>query len=265
MIDYTVVFFIFGAITGSFLNVCIYRIPRGMSIVFPSSHCPSCDSEVRFYDNIPIISYLVLRGRCRSCRTKISPVYPLVELLNATLYAFTFSRFIGYSVAAVIAYAFFLSALVVITFIDLEHQIIPDGITLPGIPIAILLGATILPDPFSRAHPLGLQSSLVGFAAGGGLFYLIAVAGESIFRKQAMGGGDIKLMALVGGLLGWKSVIVTTFVGSLIGSAVGLLLIVLKGRKWGSRLPFGPFLAVGSAVSLFWGQELFLWYLYGWQ
>lgn len=260
MIIYTFVF-IFGAVIGSFLNVCIYRLPRSLSVVFPSSGCPSCGSTIRFYDNIPIISYLLLRGRCRKCRSGISWVYPLVEFLNASLYVLTYYKFFYYSVWVVAAYFVFISALIVITFIDLEHMIIPDRITLPGIPLAFVVGAAILPDPFSRMDSLGIVQAFIGLIFGGGFFYLIAVAGEAVFKKPAMGGGDIKLMALVGGILGWKGVVLTTFAGSLIGSVVGILLILIKGRSWGSKLPFGPYLVAGSVVSLFWGQELLMWYL----
>jgi len=260
MIVYAFVF-IFGSIIGSFLNVCIYRIPRSLSIVFPSSGCPSCGSSIRFYDNIPIISYLVLRGRCRKCGSTISWVYPLVEFLNAMLYVLTFYKFINYSVLAVVAYFVFISAFIVITFIDLEHMIIPNSITYPGIPLAFLAGAAILPDPFSLIEPLGPVQSFIGLIFGGGFFYLIAITGKAVFKKPAMGGGDIKLMALVGALSGWKGVLLTTFTGSFIGSVIGVLLILIKGRDWGSRLPFGPYLVAGALVSLFWGQELFMWYL----
>ncbi len=260
MIIYTFVF-IFGAVIGSFLNVCIYRLPRNLSVVFPSSGCPSCGGIIRFYDNIPILSYLLLRGRCRKCRSGISWVYPLVEFLNATLYVLTYYKFFYYSVWVLVTYFVFISALIVITFIDLEHMIIPDRITLPGIPLALVAGAAILPDPFSRMDSIGLVQSFIGLIFGGGFFYLIAVTGKAVFKKPAMGGGDIKLMALVGCISGWKGVMLTTFAGSLIGSVVGILLILIKGRSWSSKIPFGPYLTAGAVVSLFWGQELFMWYL----
>lgn len=262
MIGYIIIF-IFGAVIGSFLNVCIYRIPRSLSIIMPSSMCPACNKKIRFYDNIPIISYVLLRGRCRHCKSRISIRYPLVEALNGTLYILILYRF-GYNdLLPVIAYFIFVSSLVVITFIDLEFQIIPDRITLPGIPLSLILGATILPDPFFRYDSMGFKSSLIGLTAGGGLFYLIAVTGRAILKKDAMGGGDIKMMAMIGGMLGWKGVILTTFVGSLIGSIVGIVVIILKGRRWGIRIPFGPFLAIGAIVSLLMGQEILYLYLYG--
>jgi leader peptidase (prepilin peptidase)/N-methyltransferase len=254
--------FIFGAIVGSFLNVCIYRIPQGLSIVRPASRCQSCGIPIKFYDNIPIVSYLILLGKCRSCGVKLSVRYPLVELLNAVLYLAVFNRFGASSPWILLAYFTFVSALIVIFFIDIDHQIIPDGITLPGILIAIIAGSTVLPDPFSVMDLLGWRSSLIGCLAGGGSFYLIAVTGRLILKKDAMGGGDIKMMAMVGGVLGWKGVFLTTFMGSLLGSVVGISLIMLKGKEWGSRIPFGPYLAAGALVSLFYGQDIVMWYLY---
>ncbi len=254
-------FFIYGLLVGSFLNVCIYRLPEGLSIVRPASRCPSCGNPLKFYDNIPVLSYLILGGKCRSCSAGISARYPLVEFLNAVLYVILFSRFGMESLPALLVYCVFLSALVVITFIDIDHQIIPDSISLPGIPLGILFGALILPNPFMRSEGLGLINSILGFLAGGLGFYLIAILGKLLFRKDAMGGGDIKMMAMIGAFLGWKGALLTTFMGSLFGSVIGIALIMWKGRKWGAQIPFGPYLALGAIVSLFWGQEIVYWYL----
>ncbi|MCK5139226.1 MAG: prepilin peptidase [Thermodesulfovibrionia bacterium] len=254
--------FVFGSVVGSFLNVCIYRIPRGMSIIIPSSRCPSCSTPIEPWNNIPIISYILLRGRCRFCKEKISLQYPIVESLNAFLYMIIVWRF-GTSIAwFLLVYFVFVSSLIIITFIDIEHQIIPDRITLPGILLALIFGATILPDPFSRFDFLGFSNSFIGVVLGGGLFYLIAVLGKAVFKKDAMGGGDIKMMAMVGGFLGWKGVILTTFLGSLLGSVIGISLLLMKGREWGSKIPFGPYLALGTLISMLSGQELLRWYLY---
>jgi len=253
-----IVTFIFGAVIGSFLNVCIYRIPRGLSIIMPSSYCFSCRSPIRFYDNIPILSYILLRGRCRSCGNRISIKYPLIELLNSVLYITVLWRFGPYLSWALLSYFLFLSSLIVIAFIDLEFQIIPDRITLPGILLGIILGSTILFDPFFRLNLLGFKASLIGLLLGGGLFYLIAILGEALFKKEAMGGGDIKMMAMVGGFLGWKGVLLTTFLGSLFGSVIGILLIILKGKERGSKIPFGPYLALGAVLSLFFGEEFLI-------
>jgi leader peptidase (prepilin peptidase)/N-methyltransferase len=231
-------------------------MPEGLSVVSPSSRCTSCGTPIKFYDNIPILSYFFLLGRCRSCGAKLSIKYPLIEFLNAALYVCVLERF-GYGSPWVLAvYLVFVSALIVIFFIDLEHQIIPDSITLPGIPLAIILGSVILPDPVLPDNPLGFKASITGSLAGGGSFYLIAVLGKAVFKKDAMGGGDIKMMAMVGGLIGWKGVFLTTFFASLFGSITGVSLILLKRKEWGARIPFGPYLALGSLVSLFWGQDI---------
>jgi len=262
MIEYIIIF-IFGAIIGSFLNVCIYRIPRGISIVSPSSRCPNCGRKIRFYDNIPIISYLLLRGRCRYCNLNISVRYPIVEFINGVLYVLILQRFGFNDILSLMVYLSFISSIVVITFIDIEFQIIPDRITLAGIPLSLIFGTTVLHDPFLRYNPLGFKASLIGMLSGGGLFYLIAIVGKAVFRQEAMGGGDIKMMAMIGGLLGWKGVVFTTFVGSLIGSICGIILLVYQGKMRGLKIPFGPFLGIGAILSLLVGEEVFHWYLHG--
>lgn len=246
---------VLGLVVGSFLNVCIWRIPRKQSIVRPSSRCPSCGAPIRPWDNIPVLSYVLLGGRCRYCRERISGRYPLVETLNAALYLMVLYRFgLGWYTPFYLA---FVSAVVVITFIDLDFQIIPDGITLAGIPIGLVAGALLLPDPFSRMGLLGLRASAMGAAAGFGLFYAVAY-----LSRGGMGGGDIKMMAMVGAVTGWKGVLLTTFLGSLAGSVVGLFLMIFKGKGRKTRIPFGPFLALGSMLTLLWGQELLGWYLH---
>ncbi|OGW40619.1 MAG: hypothetical protein A2Y97_05195 [Nitrospirae bacterium RBG_13_39_12] len=258
IIPYIIVF-LFGSIVGSFLNVCIYRIPRNLSIISPSSRCPSCNNTISPWDNIPILSYILLAGRCRACKAKIPFRYPLVELLNSIIYVLVLLRF-GFGWHTLI-YLFFCSALIVITFIDIDFQIIPDRITLSGIPIGIISGSFFLMDPFLRNSPLGIKSSLLGALIGFGFYYLVAEVGFRIFKKEAMGGGDIKLMAMIGGFLGWKGVILTTFIGSLSGAVISILLMSFKGRAWGSIIPFGPYLALGAFITLFYGQEIFYWYL----
>ncbi len=250
-----IVVIIFGSIIGSFLNVCIYRIPRRLSILFPSSRCPSCNSPIRPADNIPVLSFLLLKGRCRLCKTRIPFRYPVVESLNALLYAITVWRFGPDFSWSLLLYLILVSSLVIITFIDIDYQIIPDGITLPGIPLALLFGSTLLPDPFLRVEMLGFKTSLTGIVLGGGLFYGIGALGSLIFRKEAMGGGDIKLMAMLGGVLGWKGVLLTAFLGSFFGSIIGVSLILIKGGQMGTKIPFGPYLAFGAVLSLFFGQE----------
>ncbi len=254
-----IIVFIFGLITGSFLNVCIYRIPRNFSIIWPASRCPSCNVPIKFYDNIPILSYIFLGGKCRYCNKNISLRYPFVEFLNGFLYVIIINRF-GFEWHRIF-YFIFCSALIVITFIDLDFQIIPDRITLPGILIGFITGSFLLPDPFMKSSALGWKSSIIGSVTGFVLYTLIAFAGSKIFKKEAMGGGDIKMMAMVGAVIGWKGIILTTFLGSLTGSIAGIISMIIRGREKGSLIPFGPFLAFGSIISLFYGQEILLWYL----
>jgi leader peptidase (prepilin peptidase)/N-methyltransferase len=197
----------------------------------------------------------LLGGRCRVCRAKISFRYPLVELLNAALYVLVLWRFgLGWHTAV---YFLFCSTLVVITFIDLDFQIIPDRITIPGIPMGLIAGSFLMPDPFIRYSLLGFKASLIGLLTGGGFFYAIAV-----LSRGGMGGGDIKMMAMVGALMGWKSVLMTTFLGSLTGAVFGISLMIFKGKGRKTKIPFGPFLALGALITLFSGQEIFHWYFY---
>ncbi len=243
--------FILGLLIGSFLNVCIYRLPREESIVFPASHCPACNKPVKPYDNIPVFSFIFLRGKCRSCSIPISWQYPLVELLHGLGYVFVFYRF-GLSLETVV-YSLLFSSLVVVTFIDLSHQIIPDVITLPGMVLGLIAGSTIL--------PLGPVRSFVGLVLGGGIFYLIAILSVVILKKEGMGGGDIKLIAMIGAFIGWKGMLLTIFLAAVSGAVSGLLLIFLKGRNRAEPIPFGPFLVLGALISLFWGSEILGWYL----
>jgi leader peptidase (prepilin peptidase)/N-methyltransferase len=253
--------FIFGLIVGSFLNVCIYRIPRNISIINPSSSCPSCGTPIKPQDNIPLISYIILKGRCRKCSGKISMRYPLVELLNGILY-WSVLKYFGMGWHLLFLFAF-VSAMIVIIFIDLEFQLIPDVITIPGVVIGILGASLILPDPFvySSFYPfanipiVGFVNSAAGMLLGGGLFYLIAVV-----SKGGMGGGDIKMMAMVGAFMGWKAVLLTTFIGSLTGSLAGIFLMVFKGKGRKTKIPFGPFLSFGAIITLFSGGSILRWY-----
>ncbi|MBF0537352.1 MAG: prepilin peptidase [Nitrospirae bacterium] len=249
-----VVFFTTGLAIGSFLNVCIYRLPLGLSIVRPASHCPKCDKPIAFWQNIPIFSYIVLRGKCYYCGQRISLRYPFVELLNGVFYAFAFHRF-GLTYYSLF-YVVLLSALIVITFIDIDHQIIPDVITIPGVVIGLVAASVILPDLYGYGGVLGFTWSVVGLLVGGGIFYVIAVV-----SKGGMGGGDIKLMAMLGAMFGWKYVLMTIFIGSLTGSIYGLALMVFKGKDRKTKVPFGPFLAAASVVALFYGRDMLMLYL----
>ena len=250
-ITFYVFAFVFGALVGSFLNVCICRLPKGESIVFPPSHCPACGFTLPFYDNIPLISWLILRGRCRSCRGPISFRYPLVELISALLTLFLFKRF-GLSLPFGILFIF-CSAMVVITFIDLDHMIIPDVISLPGI---------ILGFVFSFFIPqLGWLNSLLGILAGGGSLYLVASLYQRFTGKEGMGGGDIKLLAMMGAFFGWKAIPFIIFMASLVGSVIGVTMMLVQRKDGKLAIPFGPFLALGSIVYIFYGRLIIHWYL----
>jgi len=236
--------FCFGLAVGSFANVCIHRLPRKESVVFPGSHCPACSAAVRPLDNIPVISYIALGGNCRDCATRISPIYPVIETVTAVLLLAGFFKFgpsFDFLVYAVVA-----PALVIITAIDIEHQIIPDVITLPGIALGLVVGT----------YTIGYADSLFGFFAGGGLFYLLAV-----LSNGGMGGGDIKYIAAVGALLGWQKVLLVIFIGALLGSVVGVFQITVQKKSRKSLIPFGPFLATGTLVTLFYGNSLIRLYL----
>lgn len=264
--------FIFGLLVGSFLNVCIVRLPREGSIVRPPSHCPRCKGSIKFYDNIPVISFLLLRGKCRNCGEPISWRYPLVELLNGLLYAWTIHEFgLGGEAFLVMALC---SALIVITFIDFDYQIIPDVISLPGMVVGLAFAPFFMsalqdPLPFrldlllptTGPYLTGLINSFIGLLLGGGPLFAIGWAWEKLRHVEAMGGGDVKLMGMVGSFLGWKGALLTIMLGALAGSVAGILLILFKRHKMEKVIPFGPFLAVGSIAAMFYGPDIISWYL----
>lgn len=242
---------VLGLVIGSFLNVCIHRLPRKQSVVWPPSHCPKCRKRIRPSDNLPLIGYLRLKGRCRFCDTAIPFRYPLVEFVNGLAYGIIVWHF-GASWSAV-WYSGLFSALLVVTFIDLDYQIIPDVITLPGIGMGLLGAVTVL--------PISLWNSIAGLLLGGGLLWGLAWISPYLFGKEGMGGGDIKLLAMIGAFLGWKPVVLTMLIGATVGAVVGITLIAMHVMRRDEYLPFGPFLALGGAVSMFLHQELFGWYL----
>lgn len=244
--------FIFGALIGSFLNVCILRLPREESIITPSSHCPNCKTPIKFYDNIPLISFVQLRGKCRHCKQPISIQYPLVEGITALSSLLLFMRY-GPSLSYLFYFAF-VAALIVITAIDLYHQIIPDVISLPGIGVG-LIASLILPQ-------ITFFNSLIGVLLGGGSLFIVGTLYQWFFKREGMGGGDVKLLAMIGAFLGWKAVILTILLSSLIGSITGIFIMVLKGKDFKYAIPFGPFLSLGAFISLFYGEEIIRWYLY---
>jgi len=243
--------FAFGAVVGSFLNVCICRLPKGESVVFPPSHCTRCDYVIRWYDNIPILSYLFLRGKCRRCGEPISLQYPLVEFINGALTLALFLRF-GPSFAFAVLFLF-CSALVVITFIDLEHQIIPDAITLPGIVIGFAVSFFI--------PTLGWLNSLIGILAGGGSLLLVAYGYQLLAKRDGMGGGDIKLLAMMGAFFGWKAILFIIFASSLLGSVIGISIMLMQKKDATLAIPFGPYLASAAVLYIFYGNRIIFWYL----
>lgn len=247
---FSVFAFIFGTVVGSFLNVCICRMPKDESIVSPPSHCPTCDYQIRWYDNIPLLSYLLLRGKCRGCGSRISLQYPLVELLNGLLTLALFLRF-GPSLSF-LALFLFCSSLVVITFIDIEHQIIPDEISLSGIMIGFALSFFL---PWQT-----WLNSLLGILLGGGSLLLVAYGYQWLTGKEGMGGGDIKLLAMMGAFLGWKAIPFIIFASSLVGSVVGVTMMLLQKKDSKLAIPFGPYLAFGAILYIFYGRQLIQWY-----
>ena len=243
--------FVFGSIVGSFLNVCIWRMPRNESIVKPGSHCPHCNKTILWYDNIPFISYLLLKGKCRFCKAKISFNYFLVELITASLFLITFN-FYGLSPLFFI-YAALFSSFVVMTFIDLKFQIIPDEITYPGVALGFILSLIYPALQASETISQAALNSFLGILVGGGSIYLIGVVGEFLFKKEAMGGGDVKLLAMVGAFIGWKLVLLTFFISPFFGIVAGL---VAKFKYKTNVIPYGPYLAAGTIVSIFWGNRI---------
>jgi leader peptidase (prepilin peptidase)/N-methyltransferase len=247
----TILIFLLGCCIGSFLNVCIYRLPLSLSIVSPRSFCPHCQAAIRAYDNIPLLSYLLLGGKCRNCGAKIPWRYPLVEALTGGVglalflkFGFTFAFFSSFGLSA---------ALIVIAFIDLDHRIIPDLVSLPGIVIGFLLAL------FGAS--LTVKDSLIGLLAGGGSLYVVALVYEALTKREGMGGGDVKLLAMIGAWLGWKAILFTLFFASLSGTLIGggVMLIHKQGRHY--AIPFGPFLAFSALAYVFFGPELIDWYL----
>lgn len=259
--------FILGSIIGSFLNVCIYRLPREESIVYPGSHCTSCKKSISFYHNIPILSYIFLGGRCSHCNSKISFGYPLVEILSGLLFVATLWKF-G-MILDTLFYLLFISELIVITFVDLKHMIIPNVITYPGILVGILYNALTtnwqnslelvsnfsfgFQNFFELLNEVPILDSLFGVILGGGILLLIAYTYEIIRKRQGMGMGDVKLLALIGAFLGWQGVFFVIFLSSILGSIVGLSIIITRKGDLKYALSFGPFLSIAAIIYIFTG------------
>lgn len=249
--SFQIMSFILGCCFGSFYNVVIYRVPRDESIVSPGSRCPGCGSSIASYDNIPIVSFLLLGGKCRHCGTSISFRYPAVEILTG-LFAFLLFRRYGLHPQILIEFIF-LSMLLIIAMIDFDTFLIPDVLSLPGI---------VLGFAFSFFTPrLTWSDSLIGVLAGGGSLYLIATLYALLRKKEGMGGGDIKLLGMIGAFIGWQGVVFTVFLASVTGMIIALPMMLRGGKGFGSEIPFGPFLAFGAACYVFWGQIAWHWYV----
>ena len=246
-----VLIFILGLIVGSFSNVCIYRIPRNESIIYPASHCPKCRSNISPKDNIPLLSFILLKGRCRNCKSKISIQYPIVEFLTGLIYLIIYLTY-GLSVQTLI-YIILSSALIIIAFIDLNEQIVPDVISLPGIVIGFIISFFV---PY-----ISFINSGLGVVVGGGIILIIGLAGSVIFKKEAMGGGDVKLAAMIGAFLGWRCIVISLFLGFFLGALAGIILILSKIKSREDTVPFGPFIVLGSFITLLWGEKIISWYL----
>lgn len=252
LIPVAAVAFAFGSCIGSFLNVCIYRIPKKLSIVHPGSACPHCRAKIPAYLNIPILSYLILRGQCYKCKTRISLRYPLVEAvtgLSATALIIAF----GMTPASFFWFVF-ICVLIIISFIDYDLQIIPDVLSLPGIVVFATSPMFI--------QEISWKDMLLGIISGGGILYGVALCYYIVRKEEGMGGGDIKLLAMIGAATGWKGVLFTLFSGSLLGTVAGIVIMAMtRIADIRLRIPFGPYLSAGAVLYLFFGTELIDWYL----
>lgn len=258
-----IVAFIFGSIVGSFLNVCIYRMPQGKSVVWPGSHCPNCEKRIPWYDNIPFISYLLLKGRCRFCKERISPIYLIVELLTAIMFMALFNQFrLSYDF---FVYLVLVCGLIVATFVDIRHRIIPDEISIGGMIVGFILtsikGVSLKPLSFNLKP---LFDSILGIIIGGGIIYLTGFLFDLIYFKllkkppiqgetESMGGGDVKLLAMIGAFLGWQKALVTFFLAPFLGAAVGIINLLVKKDH---TIPYGPFLSLAALLSLFYTDKI---------
>ncbi len=241
-----------GLCLGSFFNVVICRLPEGRSISHPGSHCPQCKAPIHFYDNIPVVGYLILMGKCRSCAARISPRYPLVELMTGLLFFFLFQKY-AFSIQFFVE-ALFVSLLLLIAFIDLDTYIIPDMLSLPGIVLGFAAS-------FFTSRITWLES-LQGLVIGGGVLFIVAFLYQYVRKQEGMGGGDIKLLAMIGAFVGTAGVVFTILVSSLVGTVFGLATMVRSRKQMAvAMIPFGPFLSMGAVVYLFWGERMLDWYL----
>ncbi|MCX7857615.1 MAG: prepilin peptidase [Deltaproteobacteria bacterium] len=245
------IFFLVGLAVGSFLNVVIYRLPRGRSIISPGSFCPKCETPIKFYNNIPVLSYLFLKGRCKNCNSNISLRYPIIELLTGILFYFLFDQK-GLGLEFVVS-VFFVSLLITISFIDLDFQIIPDVLSIGGLFVGLFLS-------FFRNPHFYFKDSIYGALVGGGILFIIAYGYELLTKREGMGFGDVKLLAMIGSFTGVRGALFSLISGSLFGTILGLFLIYVKGKDLRYAIPFGPFLSMGALCFIFFGDN-FIWWI----
>jgi leader peptidase (prepilin peptidase) / N-methyltransferase len=263
--------FLFGLIIGSFLNVCILRIPGGKSIVMPASACPKCGAAIRPYDNIPVLSYLILGGKCRGCKTRISPMYPLVEFLTGVLFFACYYTF-GISVET-LKWAAFSAILIVLIFTDIRERILPDVVNYTGLGMGLAFSFFVRPEDGTAAWlsnhlfqfpppvpVLSLVDALVGAAVGSGLLWLVSEAYFRLRGREGMGLGDVKMMLMAGAFLGAKRTLLTILAGSVLGSLLGVAVILARRKDADYELPFGTFLGAGALLAVFFGTPLVDWY-----
>jgi leader peptidase (prepilin peptidase) / N-methyltransferase len=263
--------FLFGLIIGSFLNVCILRIPSGKSIVMPASACPKCGDPIRPYDNIPVLSYLILRGKCRKCKTPISPMYPLVEFLTGLLFLACYAVF-GLTIEA-LKWAIFSAVMIVLVFTDLRERLLPDVVNYTGLALGLALSFFTKPTDGSAlwlanhifefpppAPVLSFADALIGTALGSGLLWLVSEAYFRLRGREGMGLGDVKMMLMAGAFLGVKRTLLTILVGSVLGSVLGLAVILARRRDADYELPFGTFLGMAALLVVFFGTPVVNWY-----
>jgi leader peptidase (prepilin peptidase)/N-methyltransferase len=268
-----------GLVVGSFLNVCIYRIPLDRSVIAPGSSCTSCDASIRWYDNIPVLGYVLLRGRCRDCGERISIRYPVVELLTALTFAVILRS--GFDPRVTVLYWALASAYIVIAVIDIDYKIIPDVISLPSLTIAPAVafmimqltpsgvhGVSWLVESISGYAMIGLSprldqavESLVGILVGGGILWGIAAGYEFLRKQEGMGFGDVKLLAMIGGFQGWEASVFSLIIGSMLGTVIGVGAMLFRRGRLDMEIPFGPFLVAGAMLHLLGGTRLVAWYL----
>lgn len=243
--------FLVGGCVGSFLNVCIYRIPREESVVTPRSHCPHCGAMIAWYDNFPFFSYVFLRARCRKCGGVISARYFLVEMLTAVLFLLVWLKY-GFDLRTPV-YWMVVSGLILGTFVDFEHMIIPDRVTLGGVIAGLVLSPLIPSLQGETAALRALGQAAFSAALGAGILWGVGMVGKWVLKKDAMGMGDVKLLGGVGALLGWRAVLFTIMISAVIGTVVGVGLILTRRKEWQSRIPYGPYLSIAAVLWILWG------------